>query len=61
MEDRPWPDYQGGLTKSRLAQLLRPFEIRPRTIRISKTETAKGYRREWFDDTFTRYLPPLEP
>ena len=62
MEDRPWPDHKGaGITKSQVARMLRPFGILPKTLRISKTETAKGYRREWFDDAFTRYLPPLEP
>lgn len=58
-EDRPWPEWNGGspITASQLARLLKPFGIRPTTIRIG-TETAKGYRFADFDDAFARYLPP---
>jgi hypothetical protein len=42
------------------ARLLRPFEIQPRTQRLSpshsKGSTAKGYRRSDFEDSWRRYL-----
>jgi hypothetical protein len=39
----------------RLAQMLRPFSIHPRTIRFGE-DTAKGYNRIDFEDAFERYL-----
>jgi hypothetical protein len=48
-------DYQG-LTPADLARHLRPFEIRPKTIRIG-TKTRKGYDSGWFADAWRRYLP----
>jgi hypothetical protein len=39
-----------------LAAALRPFGIRPRTIRIG-SRTPKGYELKQFKDTFDRYLP----
>ena len=61
MEDRPWPEFgdQGKpISAPKIARLLRPFGIRPRSVRID-TETAKGYRREWFTEAWRRYA--LEP
>ena len=57
MEDRPWTDWKNGkaMTAPQMARLLKPFDIRPRTVRIS-TGTAKGYHPEQFDDAFSRYL-----
>jgi putative DNA primase/helicase len=57
MEDRPWPEYgRNGkpITTRKLAALLRPFEIIPRTIR-TETTRAKGYVREAFADAWGRY------
>jgi len=59
MEDRPWPEYgrQGKpISKNQIAHLLKPFNIRPGTIRIG-TETSKGYRLSQFAEAFARYLP----
>lgn len=58
MEDRPWADWRQGkpITAPQVARLLKAFDIRPRTVRIG-TQTAKGYLREQFADTFARYLP----
>ena len=39
-----------------LAHLLRPYDIRPRSIRIGD-ETPKGYYRRAFEDAWDRYLP----
>ena len=58
LEERPWGDRRRGegLDARGLATLLRPFKIRPRTVRIGE-ETAKGYHVDQFADTFGRYLP----
>jgi hypothetical protein len=60
LEESPWADWRAGkpLTVNRLAALLRPYEIRPRTIRLPDGQTPKGYLREQFEDAFARYLPP---
>jgi hypothetical protein len=44
----------------RLAQLLRPYGIKPTTIRIGEV-TPKGYRREAFADAWERFLPDPRP
>jgi hypothetical protein len=56
MEDHPWPDLDNGrgLTVRRLAKLLEPFGIRPRTIRTGDT-TAKGYHLHDFKEAWDRY------
>jgi hypothetical protein len=41
----------------RLAQLLRPFGIRSRNVRVDEKRTPKGYRREDFLDAWERFLP----
>jgi putative DNA primase/helicase len=57
MEDRPWSEWRQGkpITKSQLARLLKPFDVRPKTVRLGP-DTAKGYRRSQFADAFSRYL-----
>ena len=40
----------------RLARFLKPYGIRPRTVRIGAA-TAKGYHREDLMDAWRRYLP----
>ena len=47
------------LSPSGLARLLRQFGIRPKTIRLSDTDTAKGYERDDFTDAWKRYTPQL--
>jgi len=62
MEDRPWPEFgkaKKPITQTGLASLLKPFEIRPKTIWLAKDVTAKGYVRADFEDAFARYLPPV--
>lgn len=60
MADRPWPEWNHGkrLTDRGLAKLLEPFGIKSKTVRLSATETPKGYDRADFDDAFSRYIPP---
>jgi len=58
MEERPWPEWRRGMpiTAPQLANQLRPFGVRPSTIRRDR-DTAKGYRREQFAEAWARYLP----
>ncbi len=62
MEGRPWAEFRHGkeMTKTQLANVLRPFGIFPRTIRMG-AETPKGYFRDQFEDAFARYLPATDP
>jgi len=43
-----------------LARLLKPFVIRPQTLRVDGG-LAKGYRREQFADAWMRYCPDTGP
>jgi len=56
---RPWPEYKHGkpLTDRQLAALLKPYKVKPRTVRRG-TETDKGYKLEWLSGPFAAYLPP---
>ena len=57
MEDRPWPGITRGraLTAPKLAQLLKPFGITPKLLRIG-SEVCRGYIASDFEDAFGRYL-----
>jgi hypothetical protein len=60
-DEAPWQSYGRGdkpLAPSGLARLLRPFEVRPRTVRLDDGTTPKGYLRASLEDAWTRYLPP---
>jgi hypothetical protein len=60
VEEGPWANWKGkesGLRTIDLARLLAPLEITPRTVRIGG-HTQKGYKREWFEDAWSRYLTP---
>lgn len=58
--DGQWDNYHRGrpITASDIARLLRPFGIRPSTMRFGQT-TAKGYLVADFQNAFGRYLSPL--
>jgi hypothetical protein len=60
-DEWPWGGYsQGnGLRDRDLAKILKPYAIRPHVVRIS-AETGRGYRREQFEESWERYLPPNE-
>jgi len=60
IETSPWADlnHGKGLTDYKLAGLLKKYEIGPKTVRLAD-RTAKGYQRDWFDDAWSRYLPPV--
>lgn len=66
LEDRPWSTWgkgrpNPGLNPRDLARLLRPYGIRPKTVRLPAGKTAKGYHREQFEDAWRRYVPGVEP
>ena len=57
MEEAPWAEMKGRPLDPRgLARLLRPYEIKPTTVRVGKA-TAKGYSRSDLWDAWERYLP----
>jgi hypothetical protein len=57
IEESPWGDLWGKQLDARgLARRLRPFGVRPRTVRFDDDSTAKGYLLEQFEDAFSRYL-----
>jgi hypothetical protein len=62
IETHPWAEFgrpRKPITKNSLARLLKPYKIRPGTIRTGSGEknTAKGYKLAEFEDAFGRYLP----
>jgi putative DNA primase/helicase len=65
MEGRPWPEYRMGkpLTENQLAKILKPFEVRPKGIRLPDGKTPRGYLRADLEDSFSRYLAsePQQP
>ena len=56
LEERPWSEWRAGqpLTPAQLATLLRPFAIRPQTLKLGARHTLKGYHIHQFDDAFSR-------
>jgi hypothetical protein len=62
IEGHPWAEFgrdRKPITQNRLARLLKPYKIKPRTIRLGPgpEDTAKGYELAQFSDVFARYLP----
>lgn len=60
MEHRPWPEWRSHrpITPRQIAQLLAPYRIQPKSIRVSELGTPKGYDLSQFEDAFARYLRP---
>lgn len=56
--ERPWEEGGKPLTELRLSALLRPYEIRPRTVWIGE-ESAKGYLLADFREVVGRYSLPM--
>jgi hypothetical protein len=54
---RPWHEMDNGkgVTDTKIARLLKPFNIAPKSIRVDK-RSIQGYRREWFDEVINNYL-----
>jgi len=61
MEERAWPEWKDGkpITARQLARMLEPLDIRPKQLKMDKTN-IRGYELEDFTDSFARYLPDLE-
>lgn len=62
MEDRPWPEYRTGkpITARQVAELLKPFKIVPRQVRVRSRrgrDRAKGYAPEQFRTAWKHYAP----
>jgi hypothetical protein len=58
-ENAPWADWNGRpVTPRAVADLLRRFNILPRTIRLPDGSTPKGYIRDSFEEAWRRYLSP---
>ena len=58
MEDQPWSEYKGGckpISPHSLGRLLKPFGIGSVQIWESGSN-RRGYRRDQFEDAFTRFL-----
>jgi len=62
VEAAPWSECNRGgpLTSRGLANLLRPFGLKPITIRVVGGATPKGYKREDFERLFELYLDPAQ-
>jgi Protein of unknown function (DUF3631) len=57
LEEAPWDDLRGKRLDARgLANLLRPYGIKPKVIRVGDA-TPRGYERADFADAWRRYLP----
>jgi hypothetical protein len=55
-DEAPWGSLRGEPLDARsLARLLKPYGIRPKQIREGE-QTHKGYKREDFEDAWSRYL-----
>lgn len=57
-DDAPWREQ--GLDAHSLARMLRPYDVKPKLVRVGET-VFRGYVRSDFDDAFGRYLVPSEP
>lgn len=58
IDESPWADLKGhSIDSRRLANLLRPYGVRSKTVRIGDA-TPRGYAREDLYDPWSRYLGP---
>jgi Protein of unknown function (DUF3631) len=63
LPDSRWGTYSRNnkpITTAQVTRLLKPYGIKSGSVRIPKDggTTPKGFLRAWFEDAFTRYLPP---
>jgi len=60
IEEAPWADWYGKpVTPRKIAQLLRPYGIKPKTIRFGE-KISNGYERAAFTEAWERYLSAPE-
>jgi hypothetical protein len=60
LEGRPWAEcgrQDSPLTANKLAKLLKPFKVYPRSIRFNDGVT-RGYEASYFDEAFEKYTLP---
>ena len=59
LDESPWGARRKGegLDARGLANLLRPFKIKPRKVRVGR-DTRQGYHLDQFEDVFDRHLHP---
>lgn len=57
-DEGPWRTCNNGrqLTANMIAKFLRPYGVKPKTIRVGD-KTPRGYEQSQFVDAFERYLP----
>ncbi|MGB7815380.1 MAG: DUF3631 domain-containing protein [Methylotenera sp.] len=62
IEESPWATYNQGrpVSPRQIASQLAIYGIKPKTVRVGKNDTPKGYERSQFDDAFARYLSPAD-
>jgi hypothetical protein len=62
-ETAPWATWNKGkpISPRQVAGLLKPYGIKPTTIKLGDGSTAKGYLAEWFADVFSRIHTPSSP
>jgi Protein of unknown function (DUF3631) len=62
-ETAPWATYNKGkpISQRQVAKLLKPYGIKPKTIRLDDGSYPKGYLRKWFADVFDRFCTPSSP
>ena len=54
LPESPWRD----LDTTTLAVMLRPFDVSPKPMRIEGNPNHRGYKLEWLQDAWDRYLSP---
>lgn len=57
-KEKSWATFNSGrqITPKQIVSILKPYGITSKTIRISGSQTAKGFEKVQFEDTFARYL-----
>ena len=62
-DEKPWAGYNRGfqIKPRQISAKLKGYGIHSKTIRISQTETIKGYEKDQFAEAFSRYIPNTPP
>lgn len=56
-DESPWGDWFGKqIPAQAVSKLLKPYGIKTMAVKVDR-ETVRGYKREQFDDAWSRYLP----
>jgi hypothetical protein len=61
LDEAPWGDWYGKpISARKLAQMLRPYKVQPRTVRFDDA-TSRGFLRDQFEAAWSRYIPGSPP